>query len=465
MGVRALLQRFPFKTRLTARLTLLYALVSLAILLGMGLAVARAMHLHFVELDDEALHGQVHALEAIVATSVSLADLQRRLTDALLGQDGMSAVLRDRQGTTLFASSGLPAAAAAPHAASSHPQALHDTAGAYRMLQGQAANPELPGAPFTIALTLDTARHAHFYDTMQNLLLLYTALATALAGLLGWWAARTGLAPLRAMKARAQAVTAQRLDERMPVASVPVEMADLAASLNDMLDRLQRDFTRLSEFSSDLAHELRTPLSNLLTQTQVALTQTRDAAAYRDILASNAEELQRLARMVADMLLLARAEHGLLLPTREKIDVARAAQALLEFYDAVADDRQLRLVVSGQGSVEGDRLMLQRALGNLLSNAVRHATPGSTVSIDISPAGNGLDLAISNAGPDIDATLLPRLFDRFFRADKSRQHPDNEGTGLGLAIVRAIALAHGGTVSVSSAAGQTRFTLHLPRAA
>ncbi len=116
------------------------------------------------------------------------------------------------------------------------------------------------------------------------------------------------------MKARAQAVTAHKLDQRMPAQAVPVEMADLAHSLNEMLERLQRDFQRLSEFSSDLAHELRTPISNLLTQTQVALAQPRDAAAYREILASNAEEFQRLARMVSDMLLLAKAEHGLLLP-------------------------------------------------------------------------------------------------------------------------------------------------------
>ncbi|MBN4841682.1 histidine kinase dimerization/phospho-acceptor domain-containing protein, partial [Citrobacter braakii] len=121
-----------------------------------------------------------------------------------------------------------------------------------------------------------------------------------ICGLLSWFAAYKGLAPLRAMKSRATTLTSQRLHQRMPVEAVPIEMADLAHELNKMLDRLEDAFTRLSEFSSNLAHELRTPLSNLLTQTQVALATRRDADTYREILASNAEELQRLGRMVSD---------------------------------------------------------------------------------------------------------------------------------------------------------------------
>ncbi len=148
--------------------------------------------------------------------------------------------------------------------------------------------------------------------------MLYVALAVLASGLFGWWAARRGLSPLRAMASRAKAVTGDKLDQRMPVEAVPVEMAALAADLNAMLARLQDDFRRLSEFSSDLAHELRTPLTNLMTQTRVALSQPRDAARYRDVLASNVEELQRLSRMVSDMLYLAKMEHGLDLPTRSR---------------------------------------------------------------------------------------------------------------------------------------------------
>jgi two-component system heavy metal sensor histidine kinase CusS len=287
-------------------------------------------------------------------------------------------------------------------------------------------------------------------------------LAALLSGLLGWWVARTGLAPLRTMKARARAVTAHRLDERMPAEAVPIEMADLADSLNDMLGRLQNDFQRLSEFSSDLAHELRTPISNLMTQTQVALTQPRNADTYRDILASNAEEFQRLARMVSDMLLLAKAEHGLLLPSTEDISLAAEAQALFDFYEALADEKGVSLYLTGEGHVAGDRLMLRRAISNLLSNALRYTPTQGQVRIEIGATGELVTLSVENTGAVISPELLPHLFDRFFRADKSRAHPETDGAGLGLSITRAIVQAHGGTASVSSSDGKTRFTLAFP---
>jgi two-component system heavy metal sensor histidine kinase CusS len=316
-----------------------------------------------------------------------------------------------------------------------------------------------------IGVALDTEHHARFIADLQRTLWIYAVLAVLISGVLGWWAARTGLSPLRAMRARAQAVTAHTLDARMPAQAVPVEMAQLAMSLNDMLARLQADFQRLSEFSSDLAHELRTPISNLLTQTQVALAQPRDADAYREILASNAEEFQRLARMVADMLFLAKTEHGLALPSRDTVALADEVQGLFEFYEVLADEQRIRLQLVGAGRVEGDRLMLRRAIGNLLSNALRHTTAGGEVRVEIRETPDAIELAVDNTGADIPAELLPRLFDRFFRADRARAHPQAEGAGLGLSITRAIAHAHGGSVFVTSGGGRTRFVLHFPRGA
>ena len=258
------------------------------------------------------------------------------------------------------------------------------------------------------------------------------------------------------------AVTAHKLDLRMPVEAVPVEMADLALSLNTMLDRLQADFARLSEFSSDLAHELRTPISNLLTQTQVSLAHQRDADTYRDVLASNAEEFQRLARMVSDMLLLAKTENGLELPHGEAIVLEHEVQALFDFYDAVADEKGVRLRSTGSARIVGDRLMVRRAISNLLSNALRHCPAHSEVEVALTQTGQAVTLCVSNAGDTIDASHLPRLFDRFYRIDKSRVHPDSEGTGLGLAITRAIMLAHGGFATAASREGRTAFCLRFP---
>ncbi len=179
------------------------------------------------------------------------------------------------------------------------------------------------------------------------------------------------------MASRASGVTANKLDARMPVAAVPLEMADLAATLNAMLARLQDDFRRLSEFSSDLAHELRTPITNLMTQTHVVLSQPREAAKYREVLVSNAEELQLLGRMVSDMLYLAKMEHGITLPSEEAISVADEVQALFDFYEALAEDKGVSLQLRGQAKIAGDRLMLRRALSNLLSNALRYTPQGN----------------------------------------------------------------------------------------
>jgi two-component system heavy metal sensor histidine kinase CusS len=199
-----------------------------------------------------------------------------------------------------------------------------------------------------------------------------------------------------------------------------------------------------------------------MTQTQVALSQPRDAEKYREILASNAEELQRLSRMVSDMLYLAKMEHGLDLPHKETISIAQEAGALFEFYEALAEDKQVALRLQGDGIVEGDRLMLRRALSNLLSNALRHTPQAGAVVVEAHAEGDSVVVAVENDGPEIPAELLSSLFDRFFRGDKSRRRPESDSVGLGLSITRAIMTAHGGGISVQSANGKTRFVLRFP---
>jgi two-component system, OmpR family, heavy metal sensor histidine kinase CusS len=261
------------------------------------------------------------------------------------------------------------------------------------------------------------------------------------------------------MRETAKSVTAHSLRDRMPADSVPVEFAELARSLNLMLDRLQQDFQRLMDFSSDLAHELRTPLSNLLTQTQVALSRKRDGDAYRDILASNAEELERLSKTISDMLFLAKTENRIDLPSRERILLHDEVRALFDFYEAVAHDKMVSLVLIGQAELSGDRLMIRRAISNLLSNAMRHADPDSQVQVSLSDTLNVVRLEVANQGPAISEVDLPRIFDRFYRADPARAHPTSEGAGLGLAITQAIVASHGGVVVAESSQRQTRFVM------
>ena len=311
-------------------------------------------------------------------------------------------------------------------------------------------------------MAIDLSHHEHFMRSFRHALWTVVALAALLPGFLGWMVARRGLAPLRDICRVAAGITANRLDQRLTAAAIPQELAEVVQTLNDMLARLEESFLRLANFSSDLAHELRTPVSNLLTQTQVTLARERSADEYQDVLASNSEELERLSRTVADMLFLARTDNDLLLAHREVIDLADEVASPFDFYEALAEDKGLHLQASGSAVVCGDRLMLRRAIGNLLSNAVRHTPPGGRVTVRLDDAAVGeAVVSVVNDGETIAAEQLPRLFDRFWRVDSSRQHA-GEGAGLGLAITRSIARAHQGDVGVSSADGVTTFKLRLP---
>ena len=236
----------------------------------------------------------------------------------------------------------------------------------------------------------------------------------------------------------------------------------MAHAFNAMLERLDASFQRLSAFSADIAHELRTPLSNLLTHTQVTLTRPRDIDAYREALHSNLEELQWMAQLVNDMLYLAKADHGLLTPRREPLDLAHEVEALLEFYALLAEESQIQLTHEGSGQLAGDRSMLRRALSNLLDNALRYTPAGGEIKVRMVPAADRLRITVENSGPGIPAALLPSLFDRFYRADPARREGSSEHAGLGLAITQSIIRAHGGQITCESQAGMTRFVIELP---
>jgi two-component system heavy metal sensor histidine kinase CusS len=206
---------------------------------------------------------------------------------------------------------------------------------------------------------------------------------------------------------------------------------------------------------------LRTPVSNLLTQTQVTLSKPRSVREYQDILASNAEELERLSRIIADMLFLSKSDNNLIIPHREKVDLIAEVSSLFDFYEALVEDKGISLTYSGKGTVYGDRLMLRRAINNLLSNAVRHTPEGSRIEVRVDSDNSAIVLSVQNTGETIAPEHLPRLFDRFYRVHTSRQSL-GEGAGLGLAITRSIAHAHGGEALAHSERGITTFEIRLP---
>ena len=462
--------RLSGQKSITFRLTLLFASVSTVVLLLLGFLIGRSVEEHFEEQDMEVLSGKLelakHALEK-VHTKRDLDSLPQQLEDSLVGHHALEVLVVAPDGRTLFATTG-----------ADFPQALLD-----RQILGVPARPTVwkskQGKPFrglaartqtgisgippaVVAVATDITHHEHFMSSFRTTLWSVVVLAALLTGILGWAAVRRGLAPLKAIKREAAGITAHRLNARVPTDSIPTELADLAETLNEMLARLESSFQRLSDFSSDLAHELRTPVSNLLTQTQVTLSKVRTEDEYRDILASNVEEFERLSRMIADMLFLAKSENDLIIPNRESVDLALEVEGLLEYYGVLAEEKQITLGCTGSGIVWGDRLMIRRAISNLLSNAVRHTPDGGRVTVRMDDSDQRVvKLVVENIGDTIPAEHMGRLFDRFYRVDPSRQYL-GEGAGLGLAITRSIARAHDGEILGRSDHGITAFELILP---
>lgn len=455
---------------ITSRLTLLFVGASSVVLLVLGFVIASSVEKHFEQQDMEVLTGKMELARHTLAKLKSQDDFERitqLLDNSLVGHHGLEVIVFGPNHEVIFATpnANFPVDRMAASAAQSPHRPITWTQGeqTYRVIAADLPTGISERSKVLVAVAIDIAHHQAFMRSFLQTLWLFVAGAAALTGFLGWAVARQGLAPLRAMREQTKTVTAQQLSHRLPVESVPVELAELAQSLNEMLARLEEAFRRLSDFSSDIAHELRTPVSNLMTQTQVALSRQRGADEYRSILESNAEEFEHMARMISDMLLLAKAENDLVVPTRETVSLAAEVLALFDYYDAVAEEKGLHLTLEGDGEVCADRLMLRRALSNLLSNAVRHSKVNATVWVNISSSPETISIRMENTGEMIPQEYLERVFDRFFRVDPSRQR-SSEGTGLGLAITKSIVLAHGGTISVESIDGTTTFTMILPRA-
>jgi two-component system heavy metal sensor histidine kinase CusS len=452
---------------ITFRLTLLFASVSTCVLLLLAFVVGALVERHFEQLDMAILSGKLELIEHALAQVHSAPDLDRvpkQLADSLVGQHGVSVIVRRGDGENLFAAgTSFPEALLSASQADRHlVHWSHEGHHAFRGIFATVRSGIRDDAPYLVGVSTETAVHDSFMHSFQLTLWAVVACAALLSGILGWLAARRGLAPLREMRTKASEITASRLDHRLPVGALPMELAEVARTLNDMLARLEESFTRLSDFSSDLAHELRTPVANLLTQTQVTLSKQRTADEYRDILASNAEEFERLSRMMSDMLFLAKADNDLIVPHAEQVDLAAEVRQLFDFYDALAEEKGVSLACSGAGTVPGDRLMLRRAISNLLSNAIRHTPAGGHVEVVIGAADSAVGLQVRNPGETIPEEHLPRIFDRFYRVDTSRHGAAGEGAGLGLAITRAIARAHKGDAVAHSQDGVTTFELRLP---
>jgi two-component system heavy metal sensor histidine kinase CusS len=306
--------------------------------------------------------------------------------------------------------------------------------------------------------------------------LMWTMVAAGIFGMLasaavGGWVARRGLAPLSLIAHEAERVTADRLGEVLPAHDAPAELRGLVTAINRMLQRLRESFRSLEEFSADLAHELRTPISNLMLQTQVTLSRPRSADEYREALHSNLAELERLQRMVVDMLFLARADKGMLELKLEPIDLAREALNVAEFFEPATAEAQQHIAIEGAAIARCDRSMARRAITNLISNAVRYSPPGASIMVRAAQSANDARLEVENPAAPRSPDELRRLFARFDRGrfgggiaaeEVAADGADRAGLGLGLSIVESIMRLHGGRVTAESGTFGVRFSLVFP---
>ncbi|MCE7577265.1 heavy metal sensor histidine kinase [Aliivibrio fischeri] len=311
-----------------------------------------------------------------------------------------------------------------------------------------------------IGINID--HHIEFNKRLKGILIWSISIASLLSFICSFIIVNMGFKPLQYLQDRIKQVQPNKLSIRLSDEHLPNELVELAKIQNRMLDRLELGFERLSDFSSDIAHELKTPLSNIMTQTHVTLSQPRTPHEYQEILSSNLEELERINKTINDTLYLAKSENDLLLKDNMQLDLEQLFAPIIEYYSIVSEETGVTIHLSGNGSLWGDKSMIQRVANNLLSNAIRHSAPDSDIQIKIEENQSNIVLSISNIGDEIPDKDLPFIFERFYRADKSRQHSSSTGAGLGLTIVRSIVNLHNGDISVQSEGKKTTFLLTFP---
>ena len=313
---------------------------------------------------------------------------------------------------------------------------------------------------YTVALDISTERA--ILNDYRNKLLLVLLAGSLVSAVAGTYVARRGIRPIQEISAAAHRITANALAERVGSTAWPRELAGLAAEFDAMLQRLEDSFRRLSQFSADIAHELRTPINNLMGEAEVALRRERSSEEYARVIASGVEEYHRLAELIDSLLFLARAENADLSLHKIWVQVGDELGQLLSYHELQATELEIQLSLSGDAQLFADSTLFRRAISNVITNALKHTPAGGHVSVEVYPQPESVKIVTKDDGAGIPAEHLPRIFDRFYRVDESRTM-SVAGTGLGLAIVKTIMELHAGSVTIESEVGRgTVVTLVFP---
>jgi two-component system heavy metal sensor histidine kinase CusS len=454
---------------LTLRSTLAFSLVAMLTVAGAGWYLYESMKASVLQRSDNAVLGRLDHFRKLLHYDLTLDKLSSspQIFQNMLGsEDDIFVIAEVGQPPVIQVN---PLRATLPPL----PEVAHDSVPSRADLRTGMAP---AGVPLRAASVLTTSGGREVKLTAAHIMVkemamlaefrqriyLAVGLAFLLTALLGFVLLRRGLRPLRDMTAHATDISPARLHSRMSSENTPVELQQLSEAYNAMLDRLAEGYQRLTQFSADLAHEIRTPVGSLMGHCQVALRQGRSADEYQALLASNLEELERISRIVESILFLARADDTQAVVQRQPLQVHAELERVAEYFEGLAEERRIRLLISGEATLDADPLLLRRALSNLVANAIRYADAHSDVLIGVESSAGHCMIWVENQGPALDPAALTHLFDRFYRGDASRQQ-NSDSNGLGLAIVAAIMQLHGGEASVAQPqSGRIRFTLRFP---
>ncbi len=304
-------------------------------------------------------------------------------------------------------------------------------------------------------------------ESMRNLVVVFLVLVPSLlfaAALVGFFLAGKAFKPIREIARTTRHITVNNLDERITVPAARDDIGELASTINGMLDRLSLSFQKTTQFTADASHELRTPLTIMQGELEIALRGERSVEEYIETLGSSLEEVERMSKIVNDLLLLSKSDMGHEVTRRDPVDLVTLLDSLLPHFKILAEAQQIELSSSlvEVDTVFGDQLRLRQLLVNLLTNAIRYTAAGGKVDLTLRNIDSGVEIAVADTGIGIPAEDIPRIFDRFYRADKARSRQYG-GSGLGLSIVKSIVNAHEGSITVDSVVGDgSVFKVTLP---
>ncbi len=322
-----------------------------------------------------------------------------------------------------------------------------------------------PTTSDTIQIAIDISQEEELLKRYRFWFWAIMLATSVLFPLVGYRIARHGIRPVEEIAATARTITSTNLRERIKSEGYPSELALLAGTFNEMLDRLEQSFEQISRFSADIAHDLRTPVNIIRGEAEVALARARTVDEYRDVLESSLEETVRLSELIGDLLFLGRAEGPLTHLNKQSVDAVELLGTVRDYYEVTASDGGVSLLTAAVHepmTADLDRALILRAVSNLVANAIAHTPSGGSVTLSASASVGEILIKVIDTGIGIPADAVPRVFDRFFRVDPSRSKTSG-GTGLGLAIVQSITTLHGGKTEIASEVGRgTCVTLRIP---